>query len=222
MRVSSAPAVRRLLLGGASAVLASACLAGAAQAAETLNATFDGYITSGSLGFLFNGPPPVDTTTNIVGHAVHLNVFAVPGTTRDAPQGRFTATVEGITPGIASIVNGEGFRGGNTTIFDLSPTAFHLNINAFSSSNDTGTLDLLADVVGGHLINWRGTFSGTSQPNILNGLGTYFYRDVSFAVTAVTGTLPVPEPGTWAMMLGGFALLGAATRRQARVARLAG
>jgi hypothetical protein len=30
----------------------------------------------------------------------------------------------------------------------------------------------------------------------------------------------VPEPATWAMMLGGFGLLGAATRRRARAARL--
>jgi hypothetical protein len=30
----------------------------------------------------------------------------------------------------------------------------------------------------------------------------------------------VPEPATWAMMLGGFGLLGAATRRRNRVARV--
>jgi hypothetical protein len=30
----------------------------------------------------------------------------------------------------------------------------------------------------------------------------------------------VPEPATWAMMLGGFGLIGAATRRRSRVARV--
>jgi hypothetical protein len=31
-------------------------------------------------------------------------------------------------------------------------------------------------------------------------------------------TAPVPEPATWAMMIGGFGLLGAAARRRRRIA----
>ena len=41
-----------------------------------------------------------------------------------------------------------------------------------------------------------------------------------FTLGSVTVPTAVPEPATWAMMLGGFGLLGAATRRRSRVARV--
>lgn len=48
------------------------------------------------------------------------------------------------------------------------------------------------------------------------------FRASSSAVLYSTQAPPaVPEPATWAMMLGGFGLLGAASRRRARTVRVA-
>ena len=109
-------------------------------------------------------------------------------------------------PANASFVNCQGIRGANNTVFDLTPTNFHLNIASFSANNDTGTLDLFADRSGNHLSNFRGTFRGSSQPNIPGGLGTYSYGETAFSVTQFAGVLPVPEPS--ALLLGSALAVG--------------
>lgn len=50
------------------------------------------------------------------------------------------------------------------------------------------------------------------------GYGTYQGQTRAFLLNAVA---PVPEPATWAMMIGGFALAGVAMRRRATVMRFA-
>jgi hypothetical protein len=49
--------------------------------------------------------------------------------------------------------------------------------------------------------------------NVLNSVG---FETV--ANTTITATTAVPEPATWAMMIGGFGLAGAAMRRRPRLA----
>ncbi len=55
------------------------------------------------------------------------------------------------------------------------------------------------------------------------GAGAQFADDESFGVDnfVVTMNSAVPEPATWAMMIGGFALAGAAMRRRNTVLRFA-
>lgn len=50
--------------------------------------------------------------------------------------------------------------------------------------------------------------------NILNTIG--FETTANATITATTAAGAVPEPATWAMMIGGFALAGATSRRRMR------
>lgn len=58
-----------------------------------------------------------------------------------------------------------------------------------------------------------GTFVGFED---LNGGGDRDYDDLGFVFTNVRAG--VPEPAAWAMMLGGFGLVGSAMRRRSKVA----
>ena len=62
------------------------------------------------------------------------------------------------------------------------------------------------------------SFGSWSSANILNKQGRpQAMSHVAFFGQRVTdhfGTTPVPEPATWAMMLGGFGVIGAAARRR--------
>jgi hypothetical protein len=70
--------------------------------------------------------------------------------------------------------------------------------------------------------------NGTSEGlHNLSGLGTYKYYDFissansggkNFLITSLTGTLAVPEPTSWALMIIGFGGIGAAMRRRRSVA----
>ncbi len=62
-----------------------------------------------------------------------------------------------------------------------------------------------------------GTTLAAQIPNILAGLSYMNFHTVQFAGGEIRGQiLPVPEPSTWAMMLLGFGLVGAAMRRATR------
>ncbi|UAK25759.1 PEPxxWA-CTERM sorting domain-containing protein [Sphingomonas nostoxanthinifaciens] len=87
--------------------------------------------------------------------------------------------------------------------------------------------------VNGFDAQFGGAVQGTDLPLVLgagiyNGIGVFACRDAPCDTTSgyrsqvlltVTGSpsSPAPEPATWAMFLGGFGLLGAATRRRQRV-----
>lgn len=75
-----------------------------------------------------------------------------------------------------------------------SPTAPPTTLNYLNYSGGTG---YVASVV-----------SGSDDPNKYTDIG----RDYGFRTWVNTGA--VPEPATWAMMIGGFALAGAAMRRR--------
>jgi len=53
--------------------------------------------------------------------------------------------------------------------------------------------------------------------NTIRVTGTTGKRGGSYAGTATFSALTVPEPATWALMLGGFGLVGAMTRRRTTV-----
>lgn len=61
-------------------------------------------------------------------------------------------------------------------------------------------------------------FTQTTKNNPLGEQNTAAYQVGTVRVPAAGA---VPEPATWAMMLGGFGLLGAATRRRNRMVRVA-
>jgi hypothetical protein len=69
--------------------------------------------------------------------------------------------------------------------------------------------------VSGAALSATTTFAGRTFADLGLTAGTYVYSLPADTVTLTFGA-PVPETSAWAMMLGGFALLGAASRRRTR------
>lgn len=88
---------------------------------------------------------------------------------------------------------------------------------SFALTDDGGTVFNFNDVA----ISPSGFFgfraiNGQSIASVsftVNGTGIQDVRQIRLDAL---GTVAIPEPATWAMMLGGFGLLGAAARRRAR------
>jgi hypothetical protein len=91
-------------------------------------------------------------------------------------------------------------------------------INIYSGLDGSGTLLasrlLTANSIYG--FDWATiTFSGNAHSvQILGDPGNFGWDDISFGGLSDTGS--VPEPASWALMLGGFALVGGAMRRGKR------
>lgn len=65
------------------------------------------------------------------------------------------------------------------------------------------------------------SFSGTAQSIAFAGVANFIvFDDVTFG-SATPGNGAVPEPATWAMMIGGFGMMGAVMRRRRRRSPLA-
>lgn len=73
-------------------------------------------------------------------------------------------------------------------------------------------------------ISWTPDFAGSVTALVTNNSGPNPFNGHS---GSAGGTLriqyflfePIPEPGTWAMLIAGFGLIGAAQRRRRRIAR---
>jgi hypothetical protein len=82
---------------------------------------------------------------------------------------------------------------------------FHLNYDfAFDQSQDTGHPIFGAPVTGG------GTISAWQYTSFLD----YTNADLNFTLSSLTQTGSVPEPATWALLIGGFAAVGFSLRRR--------
>jgi hypothetical protein len=86
-----------------------------------------------------------------------------------------------------------GFNGANRN--------FNTNI-----SGQNGNSPIVFNSFGGALINGQSRFGGGANPSS----GTVFAFESAFA----GGTLAIPEPGTWALLLTGFGMVGLAARRR--------
>ena len=101
----------------------------------------------------------------------------------------------------------------NVTVTFFGTFAGGVTSQSFSLGN--GNNWFAAETTGGDLI--------TAVAFDTDGIGVDDIRQIRLGgVTGVTVPPPagVPEPATWAMMLGGFGLLGAAARRRDTVARV--
>ncbi len=93
-------------------------------------------------------------------------------------------------------------------IVDATSTASSLDIFTVNYFGSTGHLDLASPLTdaGGSISLTSGSFQGN-------------LRAGQFITAPITAA--VPEPATWALMIGGFALAGAAMRRQRNGTRVA-
>lgn len=135
--------------------------------------------------------------------------------------------------------NGDFFGGGPTTIrtatggevntifgqpttyfIDRGTVAFGPNMNYAAFSDETP----IRFTNGDNFIGLRALASdgdafygfAFTTNNVLNTIG--FETTANATITATNAAGAIPEPATWAMMMGGFGLIGAAARRRIRTA----
>jgi hypothetical protein len=103
--------------------------------------------------------------------------------------GTLSAVIGGASPTVQVSLPGNGFTSVTSDFLDFPPLVF----NDFSISMSAASPSL--SLVGGRIANFTASSTGT------------------FAVDDPGGPGGVPEPGTWAMMLAGFGLVGLSRRR---------
>lgn len=99
----------------------------------------------------------------------------------------------------------------------MSPGAspFGFNASAFS----VPYVFVADNFVSGSAVTGTGSWTGTTLAALGLNQGTYVYRSVDDTITVNIGGA-VPEPSTWAMMIGGFGAIGGVMRRRRRAARV--
>jgi PEP-CTERM motif len=161
-----------------------------------------------------------------------------------APLGTTAAYAMNDGPGATSYILEQSFLVPNSTVsaafsFALSSVSFYsgnvrtLSADIFNGASLVGNLALYNVPFGDSDDSWQ-IFSGST--NLLNAFSgqtlsirfTNFSPDTwtgpagigldNVSLTATTGIPSVPEPASWALMIAGFGLVGAAMRR--RVARV--
>lgn len=150
--------------------------------------------------------------------------FSASATTYDL--GVLDPTVEFDTNSLYSLTLGANTTINDTWTFKLlapSSTSFSASqtfaVKAGQISNFAanlvgyGTLST-ATIPGGQFLSWNGELGAGTYSVQVTGLTGKAGAMYSGAVSAAA--LPVPEPETYGMMLGGLALLGAVARRRAK------
>ena len=216
----------------AAALLAATCVAVPAHAGDI-------QVISGTTGArattLYNGPigqsfTSIDSTLTSIGFQFQL-----------------FNTSNANTPFTLQLLNGSGLGGTSifTTQFTLPTTIPTSGLNWFDVSlvNLAVTIGNVYTAVlsnsslrygvvlgpevniytgqplGGDAYTGGQAFGVQSYPNCPNTPASPC--DLNFRVSGTTATGAVPEPATWAMMIGGFAMMGGALRRRSRGAQLA-
>jgi hypothetical protein len=111
--------------------------------------------------------------------------------------------------------NADNQPGAFVTLTKVGGGAFSLTSFDFFSYNDFS-----ASATGYDTLNFYGT-GGTVNPGFLNVTSVTFYGSGSQELDNITVNGGVPEPASWAMMLGGFGLVGGAMRRRRTAVRFA-
>ncbi len=201
------------LLAGAIAVPAQAALIDNPALIPAPSATidfeaYDGFITTGpeavSADVIFTG----DTDSELGAFIANLGMNGLWGAgnkfvaTEFFGELRFTFADGQLSQGAGAFVNHYAD--------DVLP--FAVEVSAYGQNNEIIethrlTIDTAEDSVN------AGTFIGIVRP-------TADIRSISFKGVTVLDDFayaaPVPEPGTWAMMVAGMALMGALVRRRSR------
>lgn len=184
------------VLRGVLAAFLSVGPASAATLATTVSAT-GSY--NGDLAVLNDGFVPADGTAYNAPEQVNF--------TNAPAEFRFSfgtqVTVDSL---LANVDNNDTYT---FSFFDGTTLVGLLNIGAGEGS------------VGNGVETFNRIFAPTLATSVVvsasGGDNLYSIGEVQFGGTAVNA---VPEPATWAMMIGGFGLLGAASRRRTRTARV--
>jgi hypothetical protein len=200
-------------------------LVGIALAAMSLpaHAAVDIFVTPGSASY--EGPPVLENFDGATAPRWSRAIFT-------GSQDPVRAQPFGSTGGYASVGPFDGTPG----VFDLSGLGPLRTISFVWGSVDTfNTLEflgagdtVLATVVGSQIFdpangdqsnpNTNPLVTFTVQDSIYGQVTALRFRSTQNAFEFDNLAVAVPEPSTWAMMIGGFGLLGAAVRRSRRAA----
>ncbi|HEV2569429.1 PEPxxWA-CTERM sorting domain-containing protein [Sphingomonas sp.] len=130
-------------------------------------------------------------------------------------------------------LSGNGGPGSNETFYRLSFTLSGLNPNTAvitgrGGSDNAGRIFLNGVDTGIDINGFSSLVSFTINSGFVAGVNNLDFRiqdfgaPTAFRIDDLQGTADVvnavPEPATWAMMIGGFAMAGAASRRQRKAA----
>lgn len=184
--------------------------------------------TKGILAAALSGTLALSATTTSATAATIL-----PGSVLNF-AGQSTCTATGCTFGNASVMSGSGSF--SSFAYGTAATFFPITFNPFTPGQTYTTTDS-----GGRVASFFATGQTSSSVSNTNGLTSYSFNDTgtarltgfddtpgfylftanqdgtaqgSFSATAVTTASAAPEPGTWAMMIVGFGIAGAAMRRR--------
>lgn len=129
-------------------------------------------------------------------------------------ESRFGVVIAG-QPGVANLYrlteNG-GFFGVGGAAGGTSTVPSILGVNA-----DQSYLSVGQGYVSGTSLSGTSTFANQTFASLGLTAGTYTYRIPNDVLTIVIPGAAVPEPATWAMMIGGFGLAGGAMRRRSKL-----
>jgi hypothetical protein len=198
-----------------AAALGPIALAATPASAQLLN--FDGVTTDASVDNFYNGG-----TSSLGDVGPNYGIVFQPG-----DWIAVTGFGETSSPNFVYSDSGAGwinFLNGTTTGFNFSYGAFtNTTFNIYSGLNGTGSL--LASVL--IPANDPDSFDFIAVPfagvaysiSISGGEAQFGWDDVTFG--SLTPGNAVPEPASWAMMIGGLALAGATLRRRRVAVRFA-
>ncbi|WP_313537831.1 PEPxxWA-CTERM sorting domain-containing protein [Sphingomonas sp.] len=109
---------------------------------------------------------------------------------------------------------------GNESCNASAICTYTLALNFAATGGTPYWMSIVPDAARSSQWGWA-TAQGGDGASFQNFVGIVRPQSYDMAFT-LTGDSAVPEPATWAMMLGGFALMGSAVRRRARLARAIG
>lgn len=130
--------------------------------------------------------------------------------------------------GPSGVYGDDTVSGSFERIFTFGPIAGYqiasIDLSSIATSAETN-VDFTSATFNGVAFNILSTgtqeFRNLLQQNLINGTNTIRVTGTAGANAAFSGTISlaaVPEPATWALMLGGFGLVGTAVRRRQKIA----
>lgn len=195
--------------------LAATISVGLATAAQ---AAFPIYGLSGTINpadYSFTAAASGDIVAYFVGHtAGYTNLLGL--SVNGVDTGIWGLNNQTTAPGTA--LNFGPVNAGDTLVFKINVTNTGEYFYSQRSLNGDGITHIFsAAYAGGDFGIPAGTYVGFED---LNGGGDLDYDDLRFVFTNVKGVEigGVPEPTTWAMLIAGFGLVGAAARRRKGIA----
>lgn len=208
----------------ASAVMASSSANAATLYTQTYDVWGAAFASQNAVGGIGNYATVYDNFTlsgaSTVTDLSFIGVFFNPST--PSPISQFTVKFYASNAGqVGSTISTFSILGNGGESCNVSAICtYNLALNFAAVGGTQYWMSIVPDVALSSQWGWA-TGKGGDSTSFQNFGGTVRSHSYDMAFT-LAGNSAVPEPATWAMLLGGFALVGSAVRRRARFARSIG